>query len=525
MLSPDHTHIVLLSHGFHFTNEYASECKSECCEIDLLDKIFEILKRNLLHTPQHPDALSRIPPPQHKQKLFELANAIYHSYVEKQKRIQSNPDHLKYLENIHEKIKGRIYPEPFLKVATHKNKHEEEQEFLTIPNEIVQHIFSFLSLRDLSSVSAVNIYTQEQAKSVFVRKAHVRANLFWHYNAKIMCPINFLEVTFKALDVINNNGSISQNVKNIRNRVLSTTDKNLPEEIVTQSEKNEIIDLANTILLQSHLITKKGSVGILSNIIDSIASIVSFGDIFKRPLKEHNTLEKIHAVLNLGLNNLNCTNKLGRTPLHFAVWSDNFVAAHMLLSGGANPNIIELKKGLSPADLVWQNMEMLNLLLSYGAQPRGVIDALKRGMITLNHLEMIVTIIFHTPKEEIIYTDDNIPQLVLFDNSFIKLNYDVYKAELKDAINDFFCHSSYMYEQTIDALTLFKTFLGLGVNVDVRDPWKRTAFHYAIWNQREDIARLLLKHGADPQAEDDQGKTPFALAQLFPAMLDVFKII
>ncbi len=47
--------------------------------------------------------------------------------------------------------------------------------------------------------------------------------------------------------------------------------------------------------------------------------------------------------------------------------------------------------------------------------------------------------------------------------------------------------------------------------VDERDPFGRTALHYASLYQRWNLAEILSLHGADPLAEDGQGDTPIDL--------------
>lgn len=53
--------------------------------------------------------------------------------------------------------------------------------------------------------------------------------------------------------------------------------------------------------------------------------------------------------------------------------------------------------------------------------------------------------------------------------------------------------------------------LDAGAEVDARDAKKRTALHHASeWGDSDaDLVKLLLARGADPNAEDDDGKTPF----------------
>jgi acyl-CoA-binding protein len=49
--------------------------------------------------------------------------------------------------------------------------------------------------------------------------------------------------------------------------------------------------------------------------------------------------------------------------------------------------------------------------------------------------------------------------------------------------------------------------------IDARDHSRETALHYAVNTESEDVAKLLIAAGADAHAENEDGETPYALAE------------
>jgi hypothetical protein len=55
--------------------------------------------------------------------------------------------------------------------------------------------------------------------------------------------------------------------------------------------------------------------------------------------------------------------------------------------------------------------------------------------------------------------------------------------------------------------------IGRGANVSVTDKWRWTALHMAAYGGYEDIARLLIEHGAELHVRTVDGETPLKLAE------------
>ena len=64
--------------------------------------------------------------------------------------------------------------------------------------------------------------------------------------------------------------------------------------------------------------------------------------------------------------------------------------------------------------------------------------------------------------------------------------------------------------------------LGAGVDPDVEDPAGEASLHDAAKLCKPELAELLLSRGADPNARNNQGKTPADLANC-PGKVRVFK--
>jgi ankyrin repeat protein len=74
-------------------------------------------------------------------------------------------------------------------------------------------------------------------------------------------------------------------------------------------------------------------------------------------------------------------------------------------------------------------------------------------------------------------------------------------------------HSAVAHWQADTALTIVKSLLAHGADVNARQQGGYTPLQEAAANGYMEIARLLLEHGADPAAANDDGATALKLAQ------------
>ncbi len=56
-----------------------------------------------------------------------------------------------------------------------------------------------------------------------------------------------------------------------------------------------------------------------------------------------------------------------------------------------------------------------------------------------------------------------------------------------------------------------KRYLDRGFDANLRGPGETTPLHWAVSWGRDDVAMLLMEHGADPSLTDDEGETPLYL--------------
>ena len=75
------------------------------------------------------------------------------------------------------------------------------------------------------------------------------------------------------------------------------------------------------------------------------------------------------------------------------------------------------------------------------------------------------------------------------------------------------------------SLSMVKTLVGLGCNVDLKDGEGLTPLAYAVINEHVELAKYLVKQGADVQAKDNQGECVMQMASDSPEMQRVLQAI
>ncbi|XP_048342902.1 NF-kappa-B inhibitor alpha [Sphaerodactylus townsendi] len=153
---------------------------------------------------------------------------------------------------------------------------------------------------------------------------------------------------------------------------------------------------------------------------------------------------------------LNFQNKLGQTPLHLAMITDQPEIAEALLKAGCNPEIRDFR-GNTPLHITCEQGSL-----------RGV------GVLTQ-----------YSPQH-------HLSSLLHFRN---------YSG-----------HTCLHLASVQGYLAIVECLLSLGVDVDAKEPCNgRTALHLAVDLQNEELVSLLLKHGADANKVTYQGYSPYQL--------------
>uniref|UniRef100_A0A8D8K462 Ankyrin-3 n=1 Tax=Culex pipiens TaxID=7175 RepID=A0A8D8K462_CULPI len=160
---------------------------------------------------------------------------------------------------------------------------------------------------------------------------------------------------------------------------------------------------------------------------------------------------------------INKPNKLGETALHIAVKNDNANIVELLLNLNADPNI-ENKEAKTPIDYAIANLNKINLCSEdeFG----------KMESNSTNNVELLMK---HSAKIDLL--DDN--------------------GILKEELNFF-----YKSSKLVELLLKEKNF-----NVHAADAKGLTPLHHAAKCGNLEVLQLLLREGADVNAEDSNGNT------------------
>ena len=187
----------------------------------------------------------------------------------------------------------------------------------------------------------------------------------------------------------------------------------------------------------------------------------------------------------------NARQKNNRIPLHWAAYKGRLEIARLLLDHGANP-IAEEDDGATPLHEVsrgeYSSQELgvgiARLLLERGADPNA---RQKNGFIPLHwaaykgRLKIAQLLLGHNPNPN--------AEIVWGEKPLNKVSQDEYSSQEH-------------------GVAIARPLREHGMDVDARCKVHATALHYAALAGNSDIVQLLLEHGADPNAENDHGRTP-----------------
>ncbi|KAH9976777.1 ankyrin repeat-containing domain protein, partial [Lactifluus volemus] len=176
------------------------------------------------------------------------------------------------------------------------------------------------------------------------------------------------------------------------------------------------------------------------------------------------------------------------TPLFAALAKNHIQISRLLCQHGAEVNIrgSQNKTALHLASL-YGNRQFVQLLLSYGADPnvRDIWDQTPLHWAIVNGNPDVFRILLELNGDANVRNCDN-------------------RTPLRDASQR-------------DRFDMDEALPVRRIDVNARDKFGRTPLHRAVslgGDRRLDAARVMLEHGADTEAENIEGCTPFQLASL-----------
>ncbi|XP_046649363.1 uncharacterized protein LOC124340776 [Daphnia pulicaria] len=275
----------------------------------------------------------------------------------------------------------------------------------------------------------------------------------------------------------------------------------------------------------------------------------------------HKDLKILDLLVERGKVDLNDSNNTpGDTALHMAIKTSNVTAARFLLSKGANPNVANKKNGVTPLHLAAgyaKNMDIVELLANHKdldvhaldvkgqnalhyakknkhGQSEIIINLLKEkysfdGRLNLNrnsirgiakHFHQLLNSNllkgddedecqdkFQTASEFHLYGEVKFSDVKEIRNLMEK-GEDLSKATWGGGTNALHAASKYAPKpESLDVILATGKF-----DINSRDGNGVTPLHYAIRENKVEMARYLLEKGADPTIRDNDGITPLHVA-------------
>ena len=203
---------------------------------------------------------------------------------------------------------------------------------------------------------------------------------------------------------------------------------------------------------------------------------------------------------------VDCRDAIGQTPLMLAAAYGGTGSVRLLLEHGADPQARESEDGRT-ALFYADNLDCLNLLLSYGADPHTCDENGLPALYCLFSADMIRALVaVGVDVNARNQTGDTALHMgeVLWSgrlhviDCLVTLGADVNARDASDDTPLFEARDA----ETVDRL------VALGAHLDVLNYWRQTPLHTAtMWNYHEVVA-CLLRHGLNPNVQDVRGDTP-----------------
>ncbi len=222
----------------------------------------------------------------------------------------------------------------------------------------------------------------------------------------------------------------------------------------------------------------------------------------------------------------------GKSALHRAAQENHIEMMRVMLNKGTDINIAEDSEkmsGTTPLEIacIYGNVEMVKLLKEHGAD-----DSIKSIMgntaahYAVKEIESYIKVNAEKRAEIVelldnidIPRDDGKTPLILLQTYYMNFNAvnlitpilidkgaDVNHAD-NDGNTALIIHTDMHCSRDI-----VKEFIRAGANLNAKNKTGNTALHYALRNGNTDVARLLIKKGADYEIANNDGITPVDIA-------------
>ena len=293
------------------------------------------------------------------------------------------------------------------------------------------------------------------------------------------------------------------------------------------------VNAENSICKQAFQVTKKGDVKTLATLIHDKEEILKCRNSRKDTLLHvavHKGYFDIVKLLVEKGENLNERRWDGDTPLHIAAYKGRDRIAEFLLTHGANPNL-KNKHGYTPFDLSlgYGKFDTANVIFRYGGKSSKVKkfpDSFLYDAIDKGYIDFAKFLLTKIANENFRFSSIYVFKKYTFLGLATKKGYeDIVKIMLSPSIQrkkigkyfqvdkkDKFGRTPLHIAAEYNRLTIAKLLITHGANINAQDYNGETPLHKAVYNQRIGIIKLLLDKGAKLDIPNRRGMTPLDIA-------------
>lgn len=210
---------------------------------------------------------------------------------------------------------------------------------------------------------------------------------------------------------------------------------------------------------------------------------------------------------------VNGRNRFGQTPLHLCSRDGSAEIARILLDAGADANASDKGNDTVLHDAcMWGNTEIVRLLLAHGAQVDGFNDILNQTPLhyaARAGSDEIVEMLIAKGADVNAYIDDKSLSTPLKEAQTVSTAHILRKHGAKLTKNEnerLYMDLNFLISRSEPPFDEIVLNLAKGTNVNTKDG-EASLLHVAAINGNIEVVKLLIKHGADVNAKDEDGFT------------------